>query len=174
LGIEHSCSLENNMSVLRISLLGGLTLAWGDTPLSLPFGIVAHSLVAYLLTYRDRPHTCDLLAGTLWPDLPDAAARRRLSQALWQIHRDLSPHPIFVTEGDAVLWNPDLVFWLDVEEFEALVRPLGGDPGLLGGRAANSTNHLLEGRAKLPNLRQESGHAHLDTWYELEIDSDGN
>jgi hypothetical protein len=42
----------------------------------------ARSVFAYLLIQRDRSHTRDLLASTLWPDLPDDVARRRLSQAL--------------------------------------------------------------------------------------------
>jgi DNA-binding SARP family transcriptional activator/Tfp pilus assembly protein PilF len=78
---------------------------------------MARSLLAYLLTYRDRPHTRDLLAGTFWPDLPDATARRRLTQALWQIRHALEPHPILATEGDTVQLDPHLPLWLDVEEF---------------------------------------------------------
>jgi DNA-binding SARP family transcriptional activator/biotin operon repressor len=109
------------MSVLRICLLGGLTLAWGDAPLSPVAGVAARSLLAYLVTYRDRPHTRDLLVGTFWPDLPDSVARRRLSQSLWQIRRALRPHPALLIEGDTVQFNPDLPLWLDVEQFEQQV-----------------------------------------------------
>jgi predicted ATPase/DNA-binding SARP family transcriptional activator len=106
------------MTMLHAHLLGGLALAWNKEPLATIPSSSARSLFAYLLTYGDRPHTRDLLAGTFWPDVPDATARRRLSQALWQIRRTLDPHPVLVTQGDTVQLNPDLPLWLDVKEFK--------------------------------------------------------
>ncbi|MBN1138276.1 MAG: AAA family ATPase, partial [Anaerolineae bacterium] len=106
------------MSVLHIGMLGGFTLAWGDAARASIPSAVARSVFAYLLTYRDRPHTRDLLAGIFWPELPDATARRRLSQALWQIRQALDPYPVLLTEGDAVWIDPGLPLWLDVAEFE--------------------------------------------------------
>jgi DNA-binding SARP family transcriptional activator len=106
------------MTVLRVHLFGGLVLTWGETQVPPIPGPASRSLFAYLATYRNRPHTRDLLAGTFWPELPDAVSRRRLSQALWQIRRALSPHPVLVTEGDTVQLNPDLPLWIDVAEFE--------------------------------------------------------
>lgn len=106
------------MSVLHISMLGGFTLAWGDgAAMSIP-STVARSLFAYLVIHRDHPHTRDLLAGTFWPDLPDAVARRRLSQALWQIRQTVDPHPVLLAEGDTIRIDPELSLWLDVAEFE--------------------------------------------------------
>ena len=78
------------MAVLRGRLFGGLTLAWDKSPLPAIPGVTARSLLAYLLVHRDRPHTRDFLAGTFWPDQPDATARRRLSQALRRLVR--RPH----------------------------------------------------------------------------------
>ncbi|MGD8475003.1 MAG: BTAD domain-containing putative transcriptional regulator, partial [Anaerolineae bacterium] len=78
----------------------------------------ARSLFAYLVTYRDRPHTRDLLAGIFWMDVPDTVARRRLSQSLWQIGKALRPHCVLLTEGDTVQLNPDLPLWVDVAEFQ--------------------------------------------------------
>ncbi|MBN1135578.1 MAG: AAA family ATPase, partial [Anaerolineae bacterium] len=122
------------MRALRIHLLGGLMLTCDDAPLLPIPSTSARSLLAYLLAYRDRPHTRDLLAGTFWPDLPDAAARRRLSQALWLIRKALEPHSILLTEGNTVQINPDLPLWLDMEQFEQL---LAGskvqDPALAAG-----------------------------------------
>ena len=113
------------MSVLRISLLGGLTLTWDEVPLPPLSGMAARSLFGYLVTHRDRAHTRDLLAGTFWPDLPDAVARRRLSRALWQIRRCLQAEehlqPVLLTEGDTVQLNPDLPLWLDVDAFRQRV-----------------------------------------------------
>ena len=72
------------MSTLCITLLGGLTLTWDEVPVPPLSGVATRSLLAYLVTYYDKSHTCDLLAGTFWLELPGAVARRR-------IHRDLPP-----------------------------------------------------------------------------------
>ncbi len=115
--------------MLRVHLFGGLDLLWGERTLP-PFpGAAVRSLLAYLLTYHDRPHTRDLLAGTFWPDLPDATARRRLSQALWQIRHQWqqavgrekpAAPPLLQTGRTSVKLNPDLPLWLDTEEFARL------------------------------------------------------
>ncbi len=108
-------------AILRIHLLGGLSLAWDDQPVPPPAGAAARSLFAYLLTYRDRPHARALLAGTFWPDLPDEVARRRLRQALWQIRSALAgllaPVPFLLADADTIQVNPAAPVWLDVDEF---------------------------------------------------------
>ncbi len=120
---EHIASTGSG-ALLQVSLLGGLALAWGDATLPLA-GRSTPSLFAYLITYRHRAHTRDLLAGTFWPDLPDAQARRHLSQALWQIRRVLSPLPspvpFILTDADTIQFNVEADYWLDVAEFERLV-----------------------------------------------------
>jgi predicted ATPase/DNA-binding SARP family transcriptional activator/biotin operon repressor len=108
------------MPTLRARVLGGLALDWDDRPLPPIRGSTARSVLAYLIIHGQHSHTRDLLAGTFWPDLPDAAARRRLSQALWQIRRAFGPHLILQAEGNMVQINPDLPLWLDAAEFERL------------------------------------------------------
>lgn len=110
---------------MRVHLFGGLSLIWHDEPLPVIPSRTARSLCAYLITYHDRPHTRDLLAGTFWPDLPDAVARRRLSQALWRIRSTLEPCPLLLAEGDTIQLNPDLPLWTDVEEFGLRARSGG-------------------------------------------------
>ncbi|MDH7486597.1 MAG: tetratricopeptide repeat protein [Anaerolineae bacterium] len=125
---------------LRVRLFGGLALTWGEMSLPPIPSLPARSLFAYLITHRDRPHTRDLLAGLFWPDLPDAQARRRLSQALWQIGRALnplpSPAPYLLADADTVQFNTAAPYWLDVEEFGRLVdwdsgRLVDGETGRL-------------------------------------------
>lgn len=106
------------MGVLRIYLFGGLRLAWDDEPIGLPAGAIACSLLAYLAAYQDRAHTRNLLAGTFWPDLPDDAARRRLSQALWHIRRALGPQPVLRSEAESIQIDPNAPVWIDSHEFE--------------------------------------------------------
>lgn len=113
--------------MLRGSLFDGFCLSWNEQPLPALPGSTARSLLAYLLTYRQQPHTRDLLAGTFWPDVADKVARRRLSQTLWQIGRfwrnlpavqaDPAAPPLLLTSADTLRLNPTLPLWLDVEEF---------------------------------------------------------
>jgi DNA-binding SARP family transcriptional activator/Tfp pilus assembly protein PilF len=125
------------MAMLCAHLFGGLAVSWDGTPLPAIAGKAPRSLFAYLLTYRDRPHTRDLLAGTFWPDLPDDVARRRLSQALWQVRKALDPHPVLLAERDTVQIDPELPLRLDIEEFarhraECLGEDPAGEPEVLG------------------------------------------
>jgi predicted ATPase/DNA-binding SARP family transcriptional activator/biotin operon repressor len=105
------------MSVLQIQLFGGLALASDGAPITAISGMKARSLLAYLVAYRQKPHTRDLLAGIFWPELSDDAARRRLSQAIWQIRRGLESHPLLRIEGDSVQFSPKFPVLIDLEEF---------------------------------------------------------
>ena len=145
------------MALLRVRLFGGMELAWDERPLPSPPGAAARSLLAYLLTYRDRPHTRDLLAGTFWPQLPDARARRRLSQALWQVgcfwQQGLGrgglalPIPLLRAEGATVQIDPRLPLWLDSEEFarQHARCTTGGDPEAGMGAVALYRGEFLAG-----------------------------
>ncbi len=99
-------------------MLGSFTLRWNEHAEILIPNTTTRALLAYLIAYRERPHTRDLLSGLFWPDLPETLARRRLTQALWQIRRFLAPHPVVLTEGDTVRLDPALPLRLDVAEFE--------------------------------------------------------
>ncbi len=124
------------MSVLRVYLFGGFDLVWEGGALPSISGAASRSLLAYLLLHHGRPFTRDRLAGLFWGELPDATARRRLSQALWQIRRALRhpaehpplPHPLLLTEGDTVQTHPSLSLWLDVEVFRDLLERLRHAP----------------------------------------------
>ncbi len=110
------------MEPLRIHLLGGFLLEQGRRTLPPIPSRAARSLFAYLAVNRDRSHTRDLLAGLFWPDLPEAKARRRLSQALWQVQDVLAEtsggEPYLLTTADAVVFNAAAPYWLDVDLFE--------------------------------------------------------
>ena len=88
----------------------------------------AASLFAYLVTYRQRAHARDVLAGTLWSDLPDAQARRNLSTALWRVRRTLG-HDYVLTGEESVAFNTQSDYWLDVAAFEEIVDEETGKQG---------------------------------------------
>jgi DNA-binding SARP family transcriptional activator len=105
------------VGTLEILLLGGFQLRRDGSMLD-PIPLrAARSLFAYLILNRDRAHTRDLLAGLFWGDMPDSRARRRLSQALWQIQNVIGDEYLKTT-AESVRFEPDAAFWLDADEFE--------------------------------------------------------
>ena len=106
------------MGALEIRLLGGFQLRRDGEPLPPIPTRHGRSIMAYLVLNRDRAHTRDLLIGTFWPDTAESRGRRRLSQALWQIRSTVGDEDCIITNGDAVRFNPDVDFWLDVDDFE--------------------------------------------------------
>jgi DNA-binding SARP family transcriptional activator len=117
------------LASIRIYLFGGFRLTMSERDLPPIATLRARSLFAYLAMHPRRAHTRDLLAGHFWPDLPDAAARRRLSQALWHIRRAFraagAPCSLIV-DANAIQFDSDAPYWLDVEAFERA----GGRPGV--------------------------------------------
>lgn len=122
------------MGPIGIRLLGGFLLEGEDGRAAPPIpAAAARSLFAYLVTNRARSHTRDLLAGTFWPDLPESSARRRLSQALWQIHtalQEVTPERdlIRATTTEVAFAADHDSYRLDVAEFDRqLQRAARGD-----------------------------------------------
>jgi len=109
--------------MLRLHTFGGLRIKRDGQPLQLPTH-KARDLLAYLITLRDHPHPRPVLAGTLWPNLPEEKARRRLSDTLWRVHRAIGSGVILADE-DTLAFDPACDYWLDVEEFENKTQEAG-------------------------------------------------
>lgn len=81
------------------------------------------ALWAYLIMEADRPHSRDALAGLLWPDMPDQAARNNFRLSLHRLRQTLgdtdSPGDFLHATPDAVQFNPASAAWLDVAAFTA-------------------------------------------------------
>ena len=116
------------MEGLRIHLLGGFLLEWGEHPLPPIPSRLGRSLFAYLVVHRQRPLMRELLAGLFWPDLAEGRARRRLSHTLWQVQDALSevcdPLSYLRVTADELSFEPKADYWLDVEEFERVLDEL--------------------------------------------------
>jgi DNA-binding SARP family transcriptional activator len=69
------------MARLTVALLGAMQVAAYGAPCRFAY-TRARALLAYLAVEADRPHERDELAGLLWPDLPNPAARTNLRQVL--------------------------------------------------------------------------------------------
>src|SRR5262245_50491481 len=77
------------MAHLSLALLGPLQITLDGVPLRTFRSDKVRALLAYLAVEADRPHRRDALAGLLWPDQPDRAARHSLSQSLLNLRQVL-------------------------------------------------------------------------------------
>src|SRR5690606_16533315 len=73
----------------------------------------------YYLAVTGRPHTRSTLAGLLWGDQPEAAARTSLSKCLSNL-RDLLGDAVLV-ERQTAAFNRNYPYQLDTEHFLASV-----------------------------------------------------
>ncbi len=83
------------------------------------------ALLVYLAVEADRPHRRERLAGLLWPDSDEEAARHSLRQVLSNLRqslhdRDIVPPHLIVTR-DAVRFDRDSDHWLDLTAFTKLL-----------------------------------------------------
>ncbi|RMF30837.1 MAG: tetratricopeptide repeat protein [Chloroflexi bacterium] len=100
---------------LRLRFLGGATITHGDTPVEGFISAKAQALLCYLAV-TGRPHSRQALAGLLWEEMPESAARTNLRQALSNLRRLVGSH-LRITRH-TVAFNREAPYWLDVEAFE--------------------------------------------------------
>jgi predicted ATPase/DNA-binding SARP family transcriptional activator len=112
------------MERLSISLLGVMHITCDGEPVTDFATDKARALLAYLAVESDRPHRRDILAGLLWPDQPQKKARQSLRQALSDLRKaigDCEDAPFLLVSREAIQFNPDCDYWLDVTVFTGLV-----------------------------------------------------
>lgn len=71
------------MAGLRLQLLGRFACESSWSPIDLPFGM--QRLAAYL-AIRGPSHRC-MIAGSLWPEVPDAQALASLRTGVWRMNK---------------------------------------------------------------------------------------
>jgi len=102
---------------LSLSLLGGFQVTLDDEPLPELTSRKAQSLLCYLAV-TGRPHARPVLAGLLWPDVPETNARANLRKELARLRRELRPYLDINRDTIAIAHNDH--FWLDVDAFQTL------------------------------------------------------
>jgi len=101
---------------LRLVLLGKPQILRDGVPVT---GFVynkALALLAYLAVTK-RPHSRESLAGLLWGEMPDAAAKANLRKIL-SVLREIAAPNIGIGRQE-VSFNRDSNYWLDTEIFES-------------------------------------------------------
>jgi predicted ATPase/DNA-binding SARP family transcriptional activator len=108
---------------LTLQLLGPAQIRLNEQPLRFAYDRVL-ALLIYLAVESQRVHRRSALAGLLWPDQPEHAARHNLSQALWSLRRALhetADDPLIVATRDSVQFNADRRPWCDVVAFRTML-----------------------------------------------------
>lgn len=132
------------MAHLRIDLLGGLRVRFGDgRPAAIP-GRKAQAILAHLARHAGRAQSRDRLAALLWEDRGEAQARASLRQALSQLRQALRGHgrALVAGEGGQLLLDPGEAE-CDVHGFEALLAD--GSPAALERAMVLWQGDFLEG-----------------------------
>ena len=121
------------MPALQLTLLGSFAAHWkGETITSFPTDKV-RALLAYLALEGERPLRRETVATLLWPNYPDAIARRnlrqnlhRLTHLLDKLEPGLSQQLLTITRQTVQLNRAHL--WLDVAELEARLTAVAHHP----------------------------------------------
>lgn len=130
-------------ALLRLRLLGGFSLVYGESPVEAIEAPRLRSLLAYLALNRDAGQPRERLAFLFWPDSDESQARTNLRQALHHLRRALPESERFLeTETKTVRWRPEGRFSLDVAEFEQLVA--GAEKARRAGDASAERDALKE------------------------------
>jgi predicted ATPase/DNA-binding SARP family transcriptional activator len=113
------------MAYLSLSLFGALKVVLGETSITSFESDKVRALLVYLVVEADRPHRREALAGLLWPDQSERAARHNLSQALFNLRQaigDATATPAFLLiTRTTVQFNLTSDYWSDTAVFSALL-----------------------------------------------------
>lgn len=106
LGTTHSRASSTALSEkeLTLGLLGGFSLLAGGRQIGVPE--LSKRLLVFL-ALRDRPQRRSFVAGTLWPDKPEARASANLRSALWRMP-SLVDEPLVLASGKELALSPQV------------------------------------------------------------------
>ena len=111
---------DRRAAAYRLQVLGGIRLEGPDGPLT---GRAVHrrqlALLAVLATAGERGVTREKLLGLLWGDIPEAKARRQLSDALYAIRLELGEETVVAASGGLEVDRARL--WSDIAEFDEAI-----------------------------------------------------
>lgn len=99
---------------LRVTLLGGLSIALGTSPLTDFTSKKSPALFSYLIT-TGRPHSREALSALLWGDSSEGRARASLRTVLWDLRQHLAD--FVVADRQTVAFNGGLPHSFDVTHF---------------------------------------------------------
>jgi len=103
---------------LSISLLGSIKVTLDGQAVTRFESDRVLALLIYLVVEADHPQRREVLAGLLWPDHAERAARHNLSQALLRLRQSIGDReadpPFLLITRQTLQFNRDSDYWLDV------------------------------------------------------------
>lgn len=124
------------MTSLNIHLLGKFSVECNAKALSVFSACKLQELFSYLLLYRNRPHSREILAAQLWGDSTTEKSRKYLRQTLWHLQTALdmkgngdAPGVCLRVEHNWVQIDTDRTVWLDVAVLEKAFTLVQDVPG---------------------------------------------
>lgn len=113
------------MARLAITLLGTFQATLDGAPLHEFESDKARALLAYLAVEADQLHRREALAGLLWPDSDESAARANLRRVLSNLRRVIGDRgrdaPFLLATRQTIQLDETQDVWLDVAEFSRRV-----------------------------------------------------
>jgi DNA-binding SARP family transcriptional activator len=114
------------MARLSLRLFGPIEVALDGVPVTGLRSDKVRALLAYLAVEAAGPHRRERLAGLLWPERPERAARRSLRQALANLRQVIADHqarpPFLLISRQTIQFNPASDAWVDVTAFTDLLQ----------------------------------------------------
>jgi predicted ATPase/DNA-binding SARP family transcriptional activator len=150
---------------LALSLLGPFEVTLNGAPVSWSGGDATRALLAYLALHAGTDLRREVLAGLLWPDVPQAAALANLRQALHRLRASIGDSEadlacLHVTRQMITCRPPaaeerpkgadpgsDPTFWLDVAAFRAALHAVAEHAHRPQERCASCMRRLEEATA---------------------------
>ena len=115
------------MAQLSLFFLGPFTVTLGDQPVSQFASDKVRALLAYLVVEVDQPHRRSALAGLLWPEYSERAARASLRNALANLRQAIADHQVqpsfLLTDRETIQFQSCSDHWLDMRAFERYFNP---------------------------------------------------
>ena len=113
-----------SVAFLSLSLLGGFHVERDGTPITAFESNKVRALLAYLAVEADRPHQRSALAGLLWPDHAEEAARTNLRHVLRQLRLSIddgSAPALLLANQQTIQLDPAGAYTVDVTRFTGLL-----------------------------------------------------
>ena len=110
---------------VRFRLFGHVAVDVDGQPFKLATPRKTLPILAYLLLHRESPVARDFLAYVMWPDDEEESARNKLRMSLYDLARILPSElgdGALAVDSDNVQLRPAPGLWLDVDEFDRLIR----------------------------------------------------
>jgi len=134
---------------IKVYLLGRFSIQCGNQRWNGAEGSKVQELFCYLISHRQSAQTRESLASFFWGEESREQSKKHLRQTLWRAHSCHSSSNaagakrLIVVDGEQVRLNPEIDWWIDVEEFERICARLKRLSGF-DSEAAQSARQAVE------------------------------